>query len=137
MSVEFRRRRLGKSTRLTPPLRFPADGSLIPVIPPESRAAWASSWIGGDANSTQAPVISCWLVPKVDGASRVLTVLRDLAAEGRTMLLVTHEMGLARDIADQVLFFDAGKVAESGPPEQVFGDPLHPRTREFLRGAHR
>jgi polar amino acid transport system ATP-binding protein len=74
------------------------------------------------------------LDPQLRG--EVLTVLRDLAAEGRTMLLVTHEMGLARDIADQVLFFDAGKVAESGPPEQVFGDPLHPRTREFLRGTH-
>jgi polar amino acid transport system ATP-binding protein len=72
------------------------------------------------------------LDPQLRG--EVLTVLRDLAAEGRTMLLVTHEMGLARDIADQVLFFDAGKVAESGPPEQVFGDPVHPRTREFLRG---
>jgi ABC-type polar amino acid transport system ATPase subunit len=75
------------------------------------------------------------LDPQLRG--EVLTVLRDLAAEGRTMLLVTHEMGLARDIADQVLFFDAGKVAESGPPDQVFGDPVHPRTREFLRGAHR
>jgi ABC-type histidine transport system ATPase subunit len=72
------------------------------------------------------------LDPQLRG--EVLTVLRDLAAEGRTMLLVTHEMGLARDIADQVLFFAAGKVAESGPPEQVFGDPVHPRTREFLRG---
>jgi ABC-type polar amino acid transport system ATPase subunit len=73
------------------------------------------------------------LDPQLRG--EVLTVLRDLAGEGRTMLLVTHEMGLARDIADQVLFFDGGRVAESGSPERVFGDPVHPRTREFLRGV--
>jgi ABC-type polar amino acid transport system ATPase subunit len=73
------------------------------------------------------------LDPQLRG--EVLTVLRDLAEEGRTMLLVTHEMGLAQDIADQVLFFDGGRVAESGSPEQVFGNPAHPRTREFLRGV--
>ncbi|MFM8359262.1 MAG: amino acid ABC transporter ATP-binding protein [Verrucomicrobiota bacterium] len=66
----------------------------------------------------------------------VLRVLRQLGAEGMTLVIVTHEMAFAREMADQVLFFEEGRVAESGPPEQVFGDPRHERTRAFLR-AHR
>ena len=62
----------------------------------------------------------------------VLRVMRQLAEEGMTMLVVTHEMQFAREMADRVLFFDGGLIAESGPPEQIFGDPQHPRTREFL-----
>ncbi|WP_019200836.1 amino acid ABC transporter ATP-binding protein [Tsukamurella sp. 1534] len=62
----------------------------------------------------------------------VLTVMRDLATEGRTMVVVTHEMAFARDVADQVLFVDGGKVLESGPPAEVIGDPQQARTREFL-----
>ena len=62
----------------------------------------------------------------------VLRVMRQLAEEGMTMLVVTHEMQFAREMADRVLFFDSGLIAESGPPEQIFGDPQHPRTREFL-----
>ena len=63
----------------------------------------------------------------------VLDVLRDIArTTDITMLCVTHEMNFARDISDQVLMFDSGKVIESGPPEQIFGDPEHQRTREFL-----
>ena len=62
----------------------------------------------------------------------VLRVMRQLAEEGMTMIVVTHEMQFARDMADRVLFFDGGLVAESGPPEQIFGNPQHPRTREFL-----
>ncbi len=63
----------------------------------------------------------------------VLDVLRDIArTTDITMLCVTHEMNFARDISDQVLMFDAGKVIESGPPERIFGDPEHRRTREFL-----
>ena len=63
----------------------------------------------------------------------VLRVMRQLVEEGMTMIVVTHEMQFARDMADQVVFFDAGLVAESGPPEQIFSNPQHPRTREFLR----
>src|SRR5438094_7201582 len=63
----------------------------------------------------------------------VLGVMRRLAEDGMTMIVVTHEMQFARDIADRVLFFDEGRVAESGPPEQVFLSPQHERTREFLR----
>ncbi len=62
-----------------------------------------------------------------------LLVMRQLAEEGMTMIVVTHEMQFARDMADHVLFFDAGRVAEAGPPEQIFGDPQHERTREFLK----
>ena len=62
----------------------------------------------------------------------VLDVIRDLKDTGMTILMATHEMGFARDIADQVCFLDAGRVLESGPPEQVLGDPVEPRTREFL-----
>jgi len=65
----------------------------------------------------------------------VLDVMRRLADEGMTMIVVTHEMQFARDIADRVVFFDQGRIAEAGPPEQIFSDPRHPRTREFLRLA--
>ncbi|WP_326612146.1 ectoine/hydroxyectoine ABC transporter ATP-binding protein EhuA [Streptomyces scopuliridis] len=63
----------------------------------------------------------------------VLDVLRDIArTTDITMLCVTHEMNFARDISDDVLMFDAGKVIESGPPEKIFSEPEHERTREFL-----
>lgn len=63
----------------------------------------------------------------------VLDVLRDIATTTDiTMLCVTHEMNFARDISDDVLMFDAGRVIESGPPEKMFSDPEHERTREFL-----
>lgn len=63
----------------------------------------------------------------------VLRVMRQLAEEGMTMIVVTHEMQFARDMADRILFFDGGVVAESGPPEQIFGNPRHERTKEFVR----
>src|SRR6266852_1429134 len=59
--------------------------------------------------------------------------LRLLAEEGMTMIVVTHEMQFARDMADRILFIDAGRVAESGPPEQIFSNPQQERTREFVR----
>ena len=62
----------------------------------------------------------------------VLAVMRDLADSGMTMLVVTHEIGFAREVADRVAFFDAGNIVEIGPAAQVVGDPQHPRTREFL-----
>jgi polar amino acid transport system ATP-binding protein len=63
----------------------------------------------------------------------VLSVIRELAASGMTMIIATHEMGFARDIADRVCFLDAGAVCEIGPPRQVLGEPLEPRTRQFLQ----
>ena len=62
----------------------------------------------------------------------VLKVMRDLAVGGTTMIVVTHEMGFAREAADRVVFMDAGVVVEEGPPEQVLLDPQHQRTRTFL-----
>ncbi|GAB4079546.1 amino acid ABC transporter ATP-binding protein [Modestobacter muralis] len=62
----------------------------------------------------------------------VLEVITDLARTGTTMIVVTHEIGFAREVADQVVFMDAGRVVEQGPPEQVLDDPQHDRTRAFL-----
>ncbi|MBR6796294.1 MAG: amino acid ABC transporter ATP-binding protein [Clostridia bacterium] len=62
----------------------------------------------------------------------VLDLIKELAHEGMTMVIVTHEMGFAREVADRILFMDGGKIAEQGTPEQVFGNPKHPRTQEFL-----
>jgi polar amino acid transport system ATP-binding protein len=62
----------------------------------------------------------------------VLTMIRDLKGDGMTMVLATHEMGFARQVADRVAFLDAGRVLEQGPPEQVLGDPVEARTRQFL-----
>ena len=63
----------------------------------------------------------------------VLAVMRDLAEEGMTMLVVTHEMAFARDVGDRVVFMDGGLVVEDGPPAQVIGAPQHERTQTFLR----
>ncbi len=64
--------------------------------------------------------------------SEVLKVMRALAEEGRTMVVVTHEMGFARSVADRVAFIDQGQIVEQGDPEQVFTQPQHQRTRTFL-----
>ncbi|WP_265521753.1 amino acid ABC transporter ATP-binding protein [Oerskovia flava] len=62
----------------------------------------------------------------------VLAVMRDLAASGMTMIVVTHEIGFAREVADTVVFMDEGRIVEQGSPEQVLGNPSQERTREFL-----
>src|SRR5215212_5826352 len=62
----------------------------------------------------------------------VLDVMRELADEGMTMIVVTHEMGFAREVGDQLVFMDDGIVVESGPPKSVLADPQHERTRAFL-----
>jgi polar amino acid transport system ATP-binding protein len=59
-------------------------------------------------------------------------MIRDLKREGMTMVLATHEMGFARQIADRVVFLDGGRVLEAGSPEQVLGAPVEARTRQFL-----
>ena len=63
----------------------------------------------------------------------MLGVLRDLADDGTTMILATHEMAFARDVATKVCFLDDGAILESGPPDQIFGNPSEERTRQFLR----
>ncbi len=62
----------------------------------------------------------------------VLKVMRELAEEGRTMVVVTHEMAFARSVSDRVVFLDQGRIVEQGDPEEVFGQPKNERTRVFL-----
>lgn len=62
----------------------------------------------------------------------VLSVMKELALEGMTMVIVTHEMAFARDVSDRVIFMDKGFIVEEGPPEEIFGDPKNDRTRDFL-----
>ena len=63
----------------------------------------------------------------------VLAVMKELAAEGMTMVVVTHEMGFAREVASRVLFMDEGKIIEQGAPQTLFCNPTHPRLQDFLR----
>ncbi len=63
----------------------------------------------------------------------VLSVIRDLAQSGMTMLIATHEMGFARETADRVCFLDQGRILEQGTPDRIFTEPVQPRTQEFLR----
>jgi polar amino acid transport system ATP-binding protein len=63
----------------------------------------------------------------------VLQVMRTLADEGMTMIVVTHEMGFAREVADRVCFLHGGYLVETGPADEVLGNPQHPRTQDFLR----
>jgi polar amino acid transport system ATP-binding protein len=65
--------------------------------------------------------------------AEVLSVIRELANEGMTMVIATHEMGFARDIASRIVFLDEGRILEEGPPAQIFREPREPRTREFLQ----
>jgi polar amino acid transport system ATP-binding protein len=74
--------------------------------------------------------ITSALDPQLIG--EVLSLVRDLAKEGMTMIIVTHEMSFARGIADKVCFLDEGVILEEGPPEQIFSSPQQPRTRDFL-----
>jgi len=65
--------------------------------------------------------------------AEVLSVIRELAGEGMTMLIATHEMGFARDVANRICFLDAGVILEEGAPEEIFGAPREPRTQQFLQ----
>jgi polar amino acid transport system ATP-binding protein len=65
--------------------------------------------------------------------SEVLNIVRELASEGMTMLLATHEMSFAREVSSKVCFLDDGVICEEGPPEQIFGEPQNDRTRIFLK----
>ena len=71
------------------------------------------------------------LDPELTG--EVLRVMRELAQSGMTMVVVTHEMGFAREVADRVVFMDAGRIVEEGPPAQVLVEPREARTRDFLK----
>jgi polar amino acid transport system ATP-binding protein len=75
--------------------------------------------------------ITSALDPELVG--EVLTLVRSLAEQGRTILMATHEMGFARQVADRICFLDGGVLVESGPPEQILAEPTEDRTRQFLR----
>lgn len=75
--------------------------------------------------------VTAALDPELIG--EVLTIIRDLKAQGLTMMIVTHEMAFARDVADRVCFLDAGRILESGPPGELFRNPREARTRRFLQ----
>lgn len=75
------------------------------------------------------------LDPELTG--EILKVIRSLAEENMTMVIVTHEMAFARDVADRVIFMDGGVIVEQGAPENVFGSPQQERTKQFLRGYER
>ncbi|WP_143137518.1 AAA family ATPase, partial [Burkholderia ubonensis] len=64
--------------------------------------------------------------------NEVLDVIKELARSGTTLVIVTHEIGFAREVADNVLFMESGRIVEAGPPAIVLDQPTHPRTREFL-----
>jgi ABC-type polar amino acid transport system ATPase subunit len=111
----------------------------------ESKAAFYPCQLSGGQQQRVAIARALAMEPKVmlfdeptsaldpELRDEVLRVMRQLAEEGITMIVVTHEMQFARDMADKVLFFEGGRVAESGPPEQIFLNPQQQRTREFLR----
>ncbi len=65
----------------------------------------------------------------------VLQVMKELAEEGMTMVIVTHEMNFAKDVADRVIFMDDGKIVEDAPPVQFFSAPSHERAKQFLRNV--
>jgi polar amino acid transport system ATP-binding protein len=95
----------------------------------QQRAAIVRALVG-DPEVLLLDEITSALDPELVG--EVLSVIRELAARGLTMVLATHEMGFARDVANRVVFLDAGRVVESGPPSQVLGEPTQPRTQRFL-----
>ncbi len=78
--------------------------------------------------------ITSALDPELVG--EVLKVVEDLARDGMTLLMVTHEMGFARKVADRVVFMHAGLIHEMGPPEQLFGQPRTPELQQFLSALH-
>jgi polar amino acid transport system ATP-binding protein len=75
--------------------------------------------------------VTAALDPELIG--EVLKIIRDLKSTGMTMVIVTHEMAFARDVADRVCFLDGGRIIEQGPPRELFSDPQNPRTQKFLQ----
>jgi polar amino acid transport system ATP-binding protein len=96
----------------------------------QQRVALARSLVS-DPELLLLDEITSALDPELVG--EVLSAIRDLAAGGMTMVLATHEMGFARDVADRVCFLHEGRVLEEGPPDRVLKEPAEERTRQFLR----
>ena len=106
------------------------------------------SQLSGGQKQRVAIARACALEPKImlfdevtsaldpELVGEVLNILRQLAQKTQmTMLIVTHEMGFARDVSDRVVFFDSGQVTEAGPPAQIFSAPQNPRTKSFLKAV--
>ena len=89
--------------------------------------------LGGRQSTVQHGAIELACFRPADDAAEVLDVVRGLKTDGMTMLFATHEMAFAREISDRVCFLHKGRILEQGPPDQIFGEPQEPRTREFLQ----
>ena len=119
--------------------------TLLKRIGMESKARDYPDRLSGGQQQRVAIVRALAMDPKVmlldeitsaldpEQVSEVLNIVRDLAAQGMTMLLATHEMGFAREVASKVCFLYEGRVHEEGPPLEMFGDPKEERTRTFLK----
>ena len=118
--------------------------SLIKRIGLEEKAEVYPSTLSGGQKQRIAIVRALAMDPKVmlfdeptsaldpEMVGEVLDLMKQLANEGMTMVIVTHEMGFAREVADRVLFVDEGQIKEEGTPEELFGNPKNPRLKEFL-----
>lgn len=118
---------------------------LLKKVGLENRASFLPTQLSGGQQQRVAIARALAMKPKVmlfdeptsaldpQLVDEVLVVMKDLAEEGMTMLVVTHEMSFARDVSDKVLFFYNGLIEESGSPQKLFSDPDSPRTREFLK----
>jgi ABC-type cobalamin transport system ATPase subunit len=109
----------------------PASGTTLDPIP-EPRSEPQEAVLLLDLGENDAVLVAGALDPELVG--EVLNVIRDIAEEGATtMMLVTHEMGFAREIADRVCFLDGGVILEQGDPKEIFSAPKEPRTQQFLQ----
>ena len=118
--------------------------SLLARVGLEDRANAYPSQLSGGQKQRIAIVRALAMEPEVmlfdeptsaldpEMVGEVLEVMKELAAEGMTMVVVTHEMGFAKEVGDRVLFMDEGKLVEQGTPEEIFNNPKHPRLQEFL-----
>lgn len=118
--------------------------SLLAKVKLDDRAAAYPSQLSGGQKQRVAIARALAMHPEVmlfdeptsaldpETVGEVLAVLRDLADEGMTMVIATHEMGFAREVADRVVFLDAGRIIEEGSPAQIFDHAQNPRTQEFL-----
>ncbi len=116
-----------------------AEALLAKVGLSDKRDAWPSSLSGGQQQRVaiaralaMKPSIMLFDEPTSALVGDVLEVMKNLASEGMTMVIVTHEMGFAREVADRVIFIDQGVIQEEGKPGQIFSAPSNPRTAAFL-----
>ena len=131
-------------TRLTPELAREQGLELLDRVGLADRAEHYPSQLSGGQAQRVAIARALAMEPRLmlfdeptsaldpELVGEVLSVMQTLAADGMTMVVVTHEMGFAREVSDTVLFMDEGSIVESGRPEEVLSNPAHPRTREFL-----